>query len=557
MANVIDELISKFSLDTKGYEEGGKKVLDITHKAGEAFGKANEKAKELGKTISEKFKFGELLGPLAALGTAVGLVELGKDAVETARKFDVLERKLAGLTGSYARAKEIMKFGEEQAGLTGLFNPEQLDQASIELEAFGLNAEKYLPIVQALGAVFGSSGEGLDTFAQAIGRIAEGDPGRAMAILARAGIGRKELQAKGVTFNGRQPTSSPEKIIQAIELVVTEKYGGVLGEMIKSPDAVFGRLKVAWERFLISIGTAIETKVLPFVDSLSTSMTKIVESGQLDRIVNGFLSLFGVDGSQLGDVFQKIADALEGLPGKIKGLEDKFRGFFATLWENLPKLIGLMAALWATSTILEFANLAVQAYATITKAIGAAAAAQATLDAMTGVGIAIVLGALAVGGIVYAGVQALADQVSNSWNDSGKGGGAPSPGDVLKALAQKAAEDAAKKKADELRNGVGGVQDAQTYYLSQIASNTKQSATDLRKFAFGGGDLLRQGVTPIEMAGHMGGHGGIRSRASRRAGVSNSAVVALSNAIQQYVDEQLSHQMGGYMRHGMVQSQRV
>jgi hypothetical protein len=604
MSTLIDELITKFTLDAKGYAEAGEKVKLVTKQMSEGFDHANERAREFARGIGEKLKFGELLAPLAALGTVTGLVDLGRDAIRTAQEFDVLERKIAGLTGSYAKAREVMKFSEQEAGRTGLFKPAELDEAAIALEKFGLSTQKYLPLVESLSAV---TGEGMEEFANALGMLANGEGGRALRVLERAGITLQDLKKRGLNVSGEgKIVGSPQAAIGAIGGAVQSKFGGVLSEMMNSPEAKAGRFSVAWENALRTAGQAAEGAFLPSVEAVGNQISKISESGQVDRIANGFAALFNINGKGLAEVVQGIANTLETIPKRIQSVEEFFRRFSAEI-----VLFGkVWASVWVFNKIISGINAvgaAVIALMAVQKAltgtVEATDAAEAAFDILTmgPAGIALVAAAGLAAVSVFAALTNQLNEAQKAMEGlAGAGDGLPGDKDteqhsatrkklmdlikqreeqieydgpiastwddkVKSQDAQIAAlqkqyhdegKDISKKKAagapgNALGGDAGGNKDAaSTFYMRQIAENTKK-ALDLRKYAFGGGDLNRIGVTEMEV--NKFNRGGAVSSGSHN-GISAHTKQAMADIIAHAMEEVSGRTTANYMRSNMINS---
>ena len=447
-ATVIDQLITKFGLDEKDYEKGKEALLhathQITHEIDEAVAKAKERFKEIFKPV---------INPFTELVTGAGLFELGKEALGVATEFDKLERKIAGVTGSYKRAKEIMELSEHQAAATGLFDVKSLDEAALKLEVFGLKAETFLPVVEKLGAVFGDGSEGLDTFAEALGRIQEGNAGRAMSILARSGIGQKDLQQHGVAFNGKELASPASKVIQAIEEVVDIKFGPVLKEMLDSPEARTAKLSVAWESAMRRSGQAIQQFLLPGVEGVAAALEHIVSGGQLDKINTGFSSLFHLDTASVQTAVQTIANTLEKLPGQIEGPLNTVKGVLGWVIEHAVTLGKVWAAIWVTQKVAAGLSLIQTITTGIGQAIWAMTGAQVAFDIATGVGVVLVVGMAATAVAAYIGIRNAIDSAADSTHTlTGEAQGYAGALDTAAGSAEKLAA-AAKRVADNARLG--------------------------------------------------------------------------------------------------------
>jgi hypothetical protein len=613
MSTVVDELITRFTLDEKGYSEGTKELVKKTKEFVDQVHEAGEKVKEFGKGLSERLGLKELFKPVEKLTTVMGLVDFGKDAMEVSKKFEAMELRIGGVVQSAERAKSIMEFGEKESSRTGFFKALDLDQAAIQLESFGLRAERWLPTVEKLGLVFNKTGSGLDGYAEALGKLKQGDTHAAMGMLENSGIGLDALKAKGVQFNGKDIVSSAETVLSAISAIVEEKYGKVGTALEASGLAKTQRFANVWEGAMRRTGSAIETALLPAIQAIGDEIEGLTESGEIDRIAQGFTSLFSVDGGSLKDAIGMIANFLEAAPGHIRGFMNAIKGPIDFLVSHLPLVAAVWAGMWVASKFsaaITAIGGVVRAVQTLTLAFAGADAAEATMVALTGVGMVAVVAAVAAGALVYSQLTgaindasdateglagdteklskaqekvqverelaknmedraALRDRIEKDMNPTFMGMNRPlTVFDVSQTTEDQGKLDDLTDKANVLNSrlkalrdpndkpgsigqallhpssiGVGAPPDdaaakvdPSLRYLSEIASNTKQAATDMKRFVLGGGDLGRLGVDSSEVA--MIRNGGSRQHRAV-AGLSHRAGSALMDAIQEMMADMM------------------
>lgn len=588
---VFQELISRLILDPKAYEAGAAKVKAVSHEAMIAIDELVLKGKEAGAKLGESMKFGELFAPMAALGTAVGLFELGKEAVETSEKFDVLQRRLMGVTHSAERARQIMEFTEKQSGLFGVVGtPEQLDAVAAQLERLHLRTEEWLPMLEGLAAISPEGAAGMTSLAEALALIEQGQGGRAVRELERLGITIKDLEKHGLRFSGvdeatgtRQLLTSPNQALKGIRAAVADVAGPELAAFLNSAEAKAQEAKNALDNAFRTAGDTIRTVLVPAEQAAGEELDNLVSSGKIEHATSAFLGLFGLDSKDLKGGLAEIGDFLTSLPDKVAAVKREFLRW----WPAVEEGAKVLAALWVAEKVTAFGTAVVGAFKAIFAAVEAADVAAAMFDGLTGNVAAIAVGAVAAG-LAYAylsdmikGAADEADRLSHmnpkrseKWNEVQQqllkdeqnlrglettaelpvapGEYADQRAERIRKLKSKVeqekawlafwgeAEDEANamKEYKAGRHGDGSSRpsplDPQTNYLRQIAQNTAESAKDLRRYALGGGDLGRLGVTRAEMHGMRGGAG------SR-----------LVNAIQAYIDEHSTHYSAAMMRQGI------
>ena len=595
----IDDLITKFEADDRGYIAGTARMVSATV----AFG---DKVGEVTKTIAEKFKFTELIAPLAALGTAAGLVEMGKKAVDTAMQFDLLNRKLIGITQSAAKAKEIMAFGESEANKTGLFDAESLDRASIKLEGFGLNAQKYLPMLERFASLFGDGAESIDQLAVALGRLEEGgNTGRIMQMLARYGVGVNDLKAAGVQFKDKTPTSSPGVILEAIGSISQQpKYANLQKELEGGPKQKAGIAAHEITAAYNEAGQAILATFLPAFTRVGSLVKELVEGKYFDRLVASALGFFGVDSGNVGDAMDQISKVVKGLPENINAAKKELQPIFDVIlgglkdvkkaWDVLPEFVQKVTAaviilniatkslgIASVGTAFATAGGWIKDFVTVTG--GASAAIKVLGQAFVAFlpKIAAVTGALwglyqilrlvqavqedndAMAKQKAAEDQRIATETKNLpqsmweslYRSSHPNATSKEVADAYRQSAGGKGEQSAWNKAhgiagDSAKGSPDSLAQAQLDAMRGTRDNTqemKERLKDLTKHAFGGGDLRREGadITQVEIsAGRKSGFRGIPGTSAHVASAIADAIADQATAIANKVIA--AHMRQGY-----------
>lgn len=391
MARVIDELITRYVLDDKKYKDGADAVAEHTRRLQSAFGAAERAAKTIG--------FG-----VAAIGA--GLIGLGTYAANSAIKFDTLQRSLQAITGSAERAKAILGFVDKLA-VPSVFGTEDLGDAARLLEAFGLQTERYLPIVEKLGTVFGGQVEDLKQFANALGMLKAGRGGEALESLGRAGVSRLDLGAKGIKFDGSgQLISSTQETMDAVESIVNEKFGRLSDAMASGPAAKFASLFDNLGRAARTLGQGILRVTMPAIERIGQALENLLNSGAIEKIVQGFEKLFNPE--KIGTA---VVDALAWIMAALSKAPDMLTNFASAVRKSLDVAVTVVKAFgaaWLAVTSLNvLRNLAtfVKIIYEAAKAVRAVGVAQAVLTALGGpAGALTALIAIGLGGAAYVAI---------------------------------------------------------------------------------------------------------------------------------------------------------
>lgn len=292
MPTVVDHLITRHTLDSKGYVQGAKQVLSSTQ------GIAS--------------KIGSLAGTAGAL-SVTGMVAF---AVNSAVSFDTLTRSLTAVTKSGERAAKVLSFVDKLA-IPSVFDSEALAQAATTLEAFGLTTERWLPIVEKLGTVFGGTSGDLMQFVNAIGMIKAGRAGEGLEALGRAGVSRDALKLRGIEFDkGGSLKSEIGALMQAVEAEVNQRFGN-LGEVMGGGAAAkFASFTDAMKRGMRDVGNAILTFALPYVERLASWLQEMTQSGQMEKFGQRIVSVFEAVSATLS----KVWSILSLIPTPILGI---------------------------------------------------------------------------------------------------------------------------------------------------------------------------------------------------------------------------------------------
>lgn len=304
-AVVVEQVVAQFILDDKGYKKGAEGVVKESQKVAKSIDNAQGKSKAGGKGGILKGLgegLGAITGAFGAVAATIGAVAVplvmgGKAAVQTAIEFDTLQRSLTAITGSGERTAQILGFIDKLA-IPSVFDTATLGESAKLLEAFGLNTERFLPIAEKLGTVFGGNAEALNSFVSALGYLKSGRFGEGFESLARGGVSRELLTQKGLKFDkGGSFQGTVEQALTAVELVVNEKFGKLADEMASGPMAKLASLGDAFNRVMRQIGLALVGPVVSVFETLSGAMENLTKVDVFGDAVKSFIgSIQGIGG---------------------------------------------------------------------------------------------------------------------------------------------------------------------------------------------------------------------------------------------------------------------
>ena len=324
---VVDKVITEYILNADRYKAGADQVLSASKKLVAGAGKIGD---TLGKGIS------------AVKGLAIGatvaslpMIGLAKTALDSAVAYDTLQRSLNAITGSAQRTGQILSFVQKLA-LPSIYTQAQLGEASKTLEAFGLSTERFLPIAEKLGTVFGGTTESLDSFITSLGYLKSGRFGEAFESLARGGISRQQLMGEGLKFDkGGSYLGSVDQALTAVEKLVNQKFGQLSKEMADGAGAGLASFSDAWNIAMIKIGTVMLKYVVPIVQTLANALNNLSTSGVLEKLTDGLMKMF--DTKSIGDA---LISTLAGIMAGLEMIPQFVRDLQKTFATNFDNIIG-------------------------------------------------------------------------------------------------------------------------------------------------------------------------------------------------------------------------
>lgn len=418
-------------------------------------------------------------------GVAVaGIAGFSVVALNAAADLDSLKRALFSVAGSAAEADR--QFAElRQLAKSPALGLEEAIKGSLALQGAGFGSGMAAKALREFGNAIARSGGGKEQLEGVIIALAQIE-GRGKVTadninqIANAFYGiRKAMKEVYGTADSEElmKMGLTSKQFMADMVKHLEGVPRVTGGIRASFDNLADSAKVA----MATIGSVIAERVVPVLDTISSFLEYSVESGLLDRLTRGFSNLFAVPGSGgIGSVLSTVAATMQALPGAINIVGQTVWSVMSSIREGIGLFFKeLESRINAFIKVLDFTGIArlmkwifrgtEGGYSRALDKFGEAFdKAKSGMDRLESYDLFGQISSGAKG--IQAGFEAAAKKNKNA--------------DIKDDDPQ---EQKQANKIDQIvRN------------TFETASNTRQQL-DLSRYAIGGGDVGKIGMTPIEM----------------------------------------------------------
>lgn len=425
-------------------------------------------------------------------------IAIARSTVEAAFNFEQLQARLEALT-TPEKATDILQFVRQLAEPSN-FTTQQLAEASVQLEAFGLNSKRILPIMAQLGMAFGADAEKLRLLTDMFGRLSQGQLPD-VQVMAQFGISKSKLMKEGVKFDAQGSlVSSTRSVMVAIEKIVTRDYGKIFDKMANTGNAKLASLTDVFERLKVSVGNQLAETAKGAITSFTNVLIAIEKTGLLEKAAKSMLipfealgKVFGAEGNT--GIFSNAQIQIAAFVGTfIAGFEELNiqTGLFIERMGLIGKLVADFATMNPQTAVKNFRNLA--------KNLTGTYAPTRMVDK----------------GTDYA--QRILGMMKFLENE---------PGTNIKDLIDKS-KLTDFGKLEDLLKGDKSAKDKSQRTLDLIQQNTKtQNEITLRNLTYGGGELAAQGLSAVQMSG-------FRSVSSPGINASNDIVRGVEKIVRGY-----------------------
>ena len=482
---VVDELVTKYTLQAPGYASQARNITSSTLGLGAAARTAGLGFMSLGNSIRYYGGAGAglvlrargLIAVLAAL--QAGVIALGVVAAHKAADFDALVRALEAIEGSADAAAAAIKDLREIARGPGLGFREAI-QGYSQFRRAGLTSGFSKAMLAELGNVIALSGGGKADMAQVSRVIMQMATkpflqGEELLQLAEAGIPAhrmiKDIYGTSDTEELKKRGVSGTQVLEDL-LASFKKMPRVVG----GAKNAFENLADAIDIAFISVGSQLNLYLKPVIDEITKAIELFGNSGVATGVVSHVFEKLntearGLESTMTGVIvaFMMVTDAVERFVLNAKGAFENWKKFTPLGWltsrfTDTPEAPG-MGAVPTPSTAERYGN-------------------QVRLEM-----------------------------------------------DLARKKMERAQKEAAAKPAE---GPAGTVEQKQLQELTKIAKSTEaQLQLELGRYALGGGDLGRMGVTPVELNRMRGKGGGIQINAPSGPFIISNAGAYISDVILQ------------------------
>jgi hypothetical protein len=435
---------------------------------------------------------------MAIITTATVALNLAiaKSTVEAAFNFEQLQARLSALKGP-AKANDILEFVRKLAEPSN-FTTEQLSNSAVQLEAFGLNAKRILPIIAQLGMAFGADEEKLRLLTDMFGRLSQGQLPD-VQVMAQFGLSKSKLMKEGIKFDAQGSLlSSTREVMVAMEKIINRDYGKIFTQMANTGNAKLASLTDVFERLKIQVGTQLAETAKVAISSFANILGAVERSGVLEQAAKTMLYPFEALGKVLGlnggtGVFSNAQMAMASFTGTLIAGFEELNIQTSLFVEQLGRVFELLVNPKGLTGIAYIDNIA-----KLISDIGKGTKGQFAPSRMANRGTDIAL--------------ALLGELQNA------------PATNIDQLLKDSKKTDFGKLEDLLKND----KTKQVRVLEQIQQNTKtQNELTLRNMTYGGGELAAQGISAVQM-------GGFRSVSSPQINASNDIVRGVEKIVRGY-----------------------
>lgn len=273
----------------------------VAEKAGGAIAKmARGAANEIDKLIRTTIRWSEI-GAAGAVATSVMLT---RTAVNLNKEWLQYRLTLETVQKSQAKANATMSWMVQFAAKTP-FQLQGVAKYGAQLEATGLSARKWLPLIGDLTSAFGQSEETISQMVWAIAQLKTGVAGHAFRSLSTLGISREEFRRQGIEFTkAGQLKSSPEDALDALEKIIKSRFGGMMARLTQT---FIGRISNIKDILSYTLREVSE----PLFDELGKDAKKFLD--YLDAINKTGARQVWVNnlGKQLADLYRSGSDFIK------------------------------------------------------------------------------------------------------------------------------------------------------------------------------------------------------------------------------------------------------
>ena len=437
-------------------------------------------------------------------------LSFSEDALNKFAEFDTIKLSFEGIYGSSQKAAQMMNYLKD-VSITSAFQFKDLADAARGIAVAGLDVNRFLPIVQGFSLAMGHiNGAGLQDIIGILRRIQGGNTGLALGPrgIGRYGVSRAELEMHGGTFDAKGHfTGSVNQAFDAIEAVFKARFAAIAEKVTASSEVVISNWKDAIYLATVDAGAGIAQNLIGPIKTLTSAMNTLRQSGAFKSLFDDIYQIIGLD-DMIGDN--------SGRKGKL----EKFDVNDPSAWmKGMDATKTLIEIGGGIVTLVEFTKIMAQEMADVVKLLAKVVyySSGGRIDFRKPAGYT------PLGTAIQAGEDWKHRAYSNLYRDQ---------------LARQNHPERFNAPTAPGGNAIEGLDDnmsQQTRQLKGIHEHVKNMDNMMKATAFGGGDIGRYGVTPVERSEfRIHGHGNVKS-------IMESAGSAMDRAIQRMIQDAFRH----------------
>jgi hypothetical protein len=295
------------------------------------------------------------LGQLAATATKVGLVVggvlatalgyAGVKAFDTSKQFEVMRKTLDTVMRSPFAGGQMMAWAEQFAATTP-FEVDQVVMATARLQAYGIAAQHWLPLIGDMSAAMGKDAMmGVEAVADAymgeMERLKEFGMRGDMLIA----YGANKASGGGVSAKTEEDRRA---ILEAMERIITERYSGAMVGQMSIGEGIISNMRDAVTRIRRDVGDRLMIvfkQFAPYFSQWLETARNVI--GPVASALAGFANLMGRAAANLipealsrgGDLWNALMIALQRVAPHIANIGEQARVVFGWL---LDKVVGFL-----------------------------------------------------------------------------------------------------------------------------------------------------------------------------------------------------------------------
>ena len=226
--------------------------------------------------------------------------------IQTNIEFEKFNVSLEVLYGSADKAKQKMDWIIEFAKKTPFELPE-LVQATINLKAFGLEAENW---AEKIGNLAAGTNKPIDQAVDALGKLASGLNGIAIRQFQYMGISRQMWAEQGIAFNSMgSALAGTEEMLGALSNIIEGRFGGLMQRQSQTMGGMLTNLQDFLSIVRMELGKTIFEEMKGDLGAIVGFVEELSESGKMNEWVQTLSRSF----ADLYDALGPTAWALEKL----------------------------------------------------------------------------------------------------------------------------------------------------------------------------------------------------------------------------------------------------